>query len=69
MAMGWFCPNCEKTHSPYVSTCPLQTLPAPFGQLPVGVEPGRMPMCGCLIGKCEKAACPYHFRDAVGEIP
>lgn len=20
---GWYCPNCSKTHSPYINTCPI----------------------------------------------
>lgn len=21
---GWYCPNCTKTHSPYINTCPVE---------------------------------------------
>ena len=26
LSQGWFCPNCKKTHSPYVNTCPEQNI-------------------------------------------
>lgn len=27
---GWMCPNCKKTHSPYINTCPDQIKPLDF---------------------------------------